>query len=108
MYDCDFCMAAIEDAKKAAEEKEREMKKAEKKAEKERRKKEYQLNKGDEASQGSTKQQGVLNGKTQKKTAFSSLPIRSGTPKRARSYFTLLVFNKLVCYTCLNIYLMVA
>jgi len=101
-------MAAIEDAKKAAEEKDRERKKAEKRAEKERRKKEYQLNKGDEASQGNTKQQGVLNGKMQKKTALYSLPIRTGRQKRARSYFTLLVFDKLVCYTQLNIYLMVA
>lgn len=72
---------AIEDAKKAAEEKDREMKKAEKRAEKERRRKQYELGKSNEASQSNVKN-GVHNGKTQKKIGFSALPIRAGKPRR--------------------------
>ena len=97
MHNSDFCMAAMEDAKKAIEEKEREIKKAEKRAEKDRRRKQFELGKGVETKQGDFNH-GLINGngKMQKKIAFGSLPKRAVKPKRKRSYLKLLLFHSIL------------
>ena len=94
LYVHDYVCAAVEDAKKAIEEKEREMKKAEKREEKERRRKQYELGKGAETKRASFNH-GSTNGteKLLKQTAFGALPKRSAKPKRKRLYFKLFLFH---------------
>ncbi|KAI0226942.1 hypothetical protein LSAT2_022644 [Lamellibrachia satsuma] len=102
---------AMEDAKKAIEEKEREMKKAEKRAEKDRRRKQFELGKGVETKQGDFNH-GLINGsgKMQKKIAFGSLPKHAVKPKRklgslsCRGLFYVMLTS--VIATALGIYMM--